>query len=125
MRTRLVALAFALAAASAGTACAMSPAADPARCRVIGAEKLPADSGGGDGLCTAIERAAAARAPGVAYSVEVRVRSAYGLAATLTTGDGRKLPEQNLRISDRTLTRGSLQRFAEALAGQLASAVSR
>ena len=124
MRTRLAALAFALALASGGNACAMSPAADPARCRVVGGEKLPADSGGAEALCAAIERSAAARAPGVAYSVEIRVRSASGLSATLIA-DGRKLPEQSLRISDRPLTKGSLERFAEALAEQLAASASR
>ena len=44
-------------------------------CRVIGGEKLPAEAGGADAICAAVQRAVAARAPGVRYSAEVRVLS--------------------------------------------------
>ena len=37
-------------------------------CRVTGAEKLPADSGGAAAICAAVERAVAAKAPDLRYS---------------------------------------------------------
>ena len=95
---------------------AMSGSAGAPRCRVIGGEKLPASSGGAQALCAAIEQAASAHAPGVTYSAEVRVISSSVLVAELTLSDGRKLPEQKYQVSDRKITRTSLQRFAEAIA---------
>jgi hypothetical protein len=94
-------------------------------CKVIGGDKLPAASGGPEALCKAIEQAAAARAPGVAYSAEVRVVAPSVLVATLTTADGRKLPEQKYAVMDRAITRSSFQRFAEAIAAALGKAESR
>ncbi|MEA3058271.1 MAG: hypothetical protein QOF34_1086, partial [Sphingomonadales bacterium] len=52
-------------------------------CRVSGADKLPAQAGGADAICAAIERAVAAGAPNVRYSADVRVLSKSSLAATL------------------------------------------
>ena len=94
-------------------------------CRVLGGEKLPADSGGSAALCAAIERAAASEAPGRRFSVEVRVLGQSSMAATLTTADGRTLPEQKFQISDRGITRGSLERFAKTLVGEVARADDR
>jgi hypothetical protein len=96
-----------------------SPDSQSPRCRVVDGGKLPAESGGANALCAAIERAASARAPGVAFTAEVRVVSSSRLAATLTR-DGRKLPEQNFASMDRELSSSSLERFAAALADQLA-----
>jgi hypothetical protein len=100
----------------------MSPPTDQApRCRVVGGDKLPAASGGAAALCAAIEQAVAARAPGVTVSVEVRALSASRLAAALVV-NGRALPEQNFASMDRDLDAGSFERFAAALADQVAKA---
>ena len=109
-----------MAASLSGGACAMaSPSGQPAPCRIVDGDKLPDESGGAAALCSAIERAAAAKAPGVAYTVEVRVLSSSRLAATLKSG-GRQLPEQNFAVMDRELNGVSFERFAEALADRLA-----
>lgn len=102
-----------------------SPSSHAIDCRVIGGGKLPADSGGADSLCAAITRAAAIEAPGKKFSVEVRVLGSNALAATLTMADGRILPEQRFSISDRNLTKGSLDRFAKALVGEVGRASSQ
>lgn len=99
-----------------------SPARPPVHCHVVGADKLPAASGGSKALCAAIVQAAAADAPNSRFSVEVRVLGRSRLAATLTTADGRKLPEQRFAVSDRELGKSSFERFARALAGEAAKA---
>ena len=115
-----------MVASSTGSACAMnSPSPPQVECRVIGGDKLPAETGGPDALCAAIARAAAIEAPTSRFSVEVRVLGSASLAATLRTADGTTLPEQRFAISDRNLTKGSLDRFAKALAGAVARAPSR
>lgn len=102
-----------------------SPAPHLVECRIKGGDKLPADSGGADALCKAIRDAAARRAPGGSFTVDVHVLGRSALAATITTDKGTKLPEQKMAISDRGLTRGSLERFANALAGEMARAKGR
>ena len=102
-----------------------SPSNELVECRVIGGDKLPADSGGSDAFCAAIVRAAAAQAPSTRFTVEVRVLGASTMAATLTTADGKALPEQEFSISDRGLSRASLERFANNLVGMMARAASR
>lgn len=94
-------------------------------CRVIGGDKLPADTGGADALCAAITRAAMAETPARKFKVEVRVLGRSSLAATLTTGEGKTLPEQRFSISDSDLTKGSIDRFAKAIVGEVARATSR
>ncbi len=94
-------------------------------CRVVGGDKLPADSGGSEAFCAAFERAAAAQLPNTRLKVEVQVRGPSMLTATLTTADGKTLPEQTFSISDRALTKGSLERFANGLVGEVARAASR
>ena len=94
-------------------------------CRVTGKEKLPPETGGADALCAAIREAFAAQAPGVGYSVEVQVLSPSMLSAAVTLSDGRTLPELRHATMDRTLSRSSLQRFANALAAELAKAAPR
>ncbi len=94
-------------------------------CRVVGGEQLPSDSGGSDALCAAIERAASAQAPGRAFTVDVAVKGPSALSARLTTADGKQLPEQTMSISDRALTRGSLERFASTLVGEMVRTASR
>ncbi len=94
-------------------------------CRVVGGDKLPADSGGSDAFCAAVSRAASARVPDMRFTVDVQVRGPAMMTAILTTADGRKLPEQTFSISDRGLTKGSLERFANSLVGEVARAASR
>jgi hypothetical protein len=112
---------------SSQSACAVnSPQQQPsADCRVSGGEKLPPETGGADALCEAIRKAAAAQAPGLGYSVDVQVVSPSMLSARVTLADGRTLPERKHAIMDRTLTRSSLQRFADSLGAALAEAAPR
>ena len=122
MRAVFAAIAAAAALAS-GSACAMSTAEpNPASCRVIGGEKLPRESGGADALCKAIAAAAAQQAPGMAYAVEVKVLANSRLTASVTTGDGRKLADLSFARMDRPLTSEAFQRFARAIAEDLAQA---
>ena len=102
-----------------------SPSPQLIDCRVIGGDKLPPEIGGSQALCAAIERAAAANGPARAFKVEVRVLGNSSLAATLTTADGTALPEQRFEISDRSLSKGSLDRFAKALVSEVSRAPSR
>lgn len=105
-----------MAASLTGSACAMnSPSSKQVECRVVGGDKLPAEIGGPDALCAAIASAAVIGAPADRFSVEIRVLSSSSLAATLKTADGATLPEQRFAISDRGLTKGSLDRFAKSL----------
>jgi len=122
MRGRFVAVLLAGAVAG-GSACAMSPPpAAGVTCRVAEGAKLPDDSGGADALCSAIESAAVSRAPQAGASIEVRVLSRSMLSATVTMADGRTLPEQKFASSDRDLTQGSIERFANAVATVIAEA---
>lgn len=115
-----VVLAAGLAFASQG-ACAMnSPAPAASGCRVTGEAKLPPEIGGADALCTTIRQAVSASAPGFAFTLDIKVLSESMLSASLTTADGRKLPEMRHAVMDRTLTRTSLERFGRALGAQLA-----
>lgn len=95
-----------------------SPPQSP-HCEVVDAEKLPAASGGAAALCAAIERAVAARTPGAKVSVRVRVLSRSRLAATVAA-NGQVLPEQNFASMDRDIDRRSFERFAGAIADQVA-----
>lgn len=120
MASRLLAIIMAVGAI---TACgpAMSAPHDAPKCRVIGGEKLPAESGGPAAICSAVEQAIAARAPGVAYQVDIRVLSKSGLSATVVTG-GRTLPELQFSVMDRNLGQASVERFAAGVADQLTKA---
>jgi hypothetical protein len=124
MLRAIVTVVMALSVASAsGSACAMkSSSSEPPRCRVVGGDKLPAGAGGEQAVCAAIEGAVAAEAPGSAANIEVRVISASSLAATIRTADGRTLPEQRMATMDRSLTESSIQRFARAIAAEVAKA---
>jgi hypothetical protein len=96
-----------------------SPDVSSPRCRVIDGAKLPQASGGAPALCAAIEKAVAMRGPNIAFTAEVRVLSSSRLAATLTR-DGRRLPEQGFASMDRELSANSFERFAAALADEVA-----
>ena len=93
-------------------------------CRVTGAEKLPAKAGGAGAICAAIERAIAAQAANVRYSVEIRVLSRTALAANLEMA-GRKLPELRFSVSDRELNPQAIGHFADSVADALARARQR
>ena len=122
MRRNIAAVVLAASLAFASqSACAMnSPAPAAGECRVIGEGKLPPEIGGADALCAVIRQAVSASAPGVAFTLDVKVLSDSMLAATVTTADGRKLPEMRHAVMDRTLTRSSVERFGRALGAQLA-----
>lgn len=123
MRERLASIAVAAALVGvSGSACAMSAGEHPADCKVIGAEKLPVESGGSDALCKAIAEAAAEHAPGVGYSVEVTVLPLSRLSASITTSDGRKLDQLNFVRMDKPLSSGAFKRFAVSIAAELAKA---
>lgn len=120
--TTAVILALAIASAS-GSACGMTQSPSrPEHCRVIGGEKLPAEIGGPQGLCATIEEAVQQRVPSTSFAIEVRVLSDSSLAATVKLQNGRTLPEQRMAVSDRKLNRGSVLRFASAIASQIAEA---
>lgn len=93
-------------------------------CRISGAAKLPAEIGGSKALCAAIDAAARRHAPGARFTVDVRVMSPSMLAAVVTLSNGRKLAEQKIAVSDGALKRRSIERFADAIALQVAAAGS-
>lgn len=116
-----VAIAAAIGCVS-GSACAMNSSERPPApsCQVIG--KLPAASGGADALCREIAAATAEAAPGVRYTIEIRVLPRDRLSATVTTADGRQLPELGIASMDKPLTASSFKRFAASIATELANA---
>lgn len=89
-------------------------------CEVVDAGKLPTESGGQAALCEAIEKAAKEIAPSHPFKVQVRVLGSARLSATITTADGKVLPEQNYAITGRDLNRSALERFAKSLAAEVA-----
>lgn len=103
----------------------MTMSSKSGHCRVIGGAKLPAATGGPQALCAAVEAAAKKRAPGASFTVELRVLSAYSLAAAIRMADGRTLPEQKIAVNDRSLNRASIDRFATAIAARIAEAGNR
>ncbi|MEO8455517.1 MAG: hypothetical protein ABI454_10175 [Sphingomicrobium sp.] len=96
-----------------------APAHAQGSCRLIAGEKVPAGSGGAEAICAAVERAAAAKAPDVRYSAEIRVLSSSMLAAKLVA-NGRKLPEQKFAVMDGEISASAIERFADAVATALA-----
>jgi hypothetical protein len=100
-----------------------SPSSDTVRCTVTGTENLPAEVGGADRVCEAIQSAIVAEAAEEAAgaSVLVRVVSPYAIVATVTAPGGRELPPVEVSIADRTLNSRSLQMLAVAVARQVAA----
>ena len=90
-------------------------------CRVVGGEKLPAEAGGANAICAAVERAVAAKSPRLRYSADIRVLSRTALAAELQT-NGRKLPELRFSVQDRNLNPMAIGHFADSVAKALADA---
>jgi hypothetical protein len=119
-------LALSMACAIGGNACAMGqPRPELTQCTVVGADKLPAEVGGEQAICSAIRAASREKAPGADYRVEVEVVSASALAARVTLKDGRTLPEQKMAVSDRQLNPGSIERFAAGIADALAGSAAQ
>ena len=124
-RTVAIIGALGLALASAGALGMSGSAPRTDRCQVIGGDKLPTETGGVRQVCAAIATAAEAQAPGTDYSVQVRVLSDHILAAQVRMADGRMLPEQKMAISDRSLDRRSIDRFAMAIGEAIGRASGR
>jgi hypothetical protein len=118
--TALLFLGAALVVPASTAAMSAAPGAHP-HCRVVAGEKALGGLPATQSMCAEIEKAIAAAAPKVRYSVEVRALSASRLVATLVV-NGRKLPEQNFAVSDRNLDADSIRRFAKALATEAAKA---
>ena len=119
MREHLALLVAATAFANlAGNAHAVT--AEPRKsCFVENGELLPAESGGSDALCKAIAEATAEASPGMEYSVKITVLHQSRMSASITTRDGRRLPEQSFASMDRPLSSTSFVRFASAIAKEL------
>ena len=98
-------------------------ASGKAQCTVIGGDKLPAESGGADGVCNAIRSALAKAAPGASVSVEVRVLTP-SMLATMLVVEGEALPEQKFAVMDRNLNSRSIERFAQSIATKVAKATA-
>lgn len=99
-----------------GVACAMNTdLANEVRCSLLGAQLLPLDVGGAQGVCAEIQRAAAAAGAGP-VKVVVTVHSSSELTAEITNKHGHVLPELRFAKSDRPLSRASVRRFARTIA---------
>lgn len=89
------------------------------RCTVEGAEKLPRELGGSDGVCATITRALAAKGiDAESASVTVEVKSDSIMSATATIA-GRAFPAQTVGVSDRSLNPRAVEMLAAAVAGQV------
>jgi len=120
MSDRILATILAIAASAvSSSACAMS--GGPRPCQVLGGEKLPATSGGAIGICDAIEKAIAAESPHLNYRAEVRILSHSAMKATVHAS-GRQVADQQMSVMDRKLNPSSIERFAKALAVEVAKA---
>lgn len=97
--------------------------AEPPPCVVSGTDKLPAEIGSSRAICAAILDAVQQKVPGALRAVDVQILSSSSLSATVTLADGRRLPEQKMAVSDRQLDRGSIERFAAAIARQIEAAI--
>jgi hypothetical protein len=120
MSDRILATILAIAA-SAVPSSASGMSEGPRPCQVLGGEKLPASTGGASGICDAIEEAIAAEAPNVNYRAEVRILSHSAMKATVHV-NGRQVADQQLSVMDRKLNASSIERFAKALAVEVAKA---
>ena len=121
MSDRILATILAIAASTMPSTASSAMSEAPRPCQVLGGEKLPASTGGASGICDAIERAIAAEAPSVNYSAEVRILSHSAMKATVHV-NGRQVADQQLSVMDRKLNASSIERFAKALAVEVAKA---
>ena len=86
-----------------------------AECTVTGGEKLPAETGGAAGICAAVKDALETQAGERSVRVQVQVKSNSWLVARIER-DGVALPDQSMAVADSKLTKGSVERFARAIA---------
>ncbi|HET7710282.1 MAG TPA: hypothetical protein VFK50_12255 [Sphingomicrobium sp.] len=113
-------IALASVAWAGGSACAMnSEPVAAADCVVEGGEKLPPETGGAAAICAAIKDALKSEAGTI--QVRVDVKSNAWLVARIER-DGIALPDQNMAVSDGKLGKGSIERFARAIAQAVATA---
>jgi len=96
------------------------------RCSVQLATNLPAEIGGPDAVCAAVNQAAlpVLKRAGIdasAMSVEVRVVSNHRIAAVASLS-GRQLPEHVIDVADRTLNRRAIEMLAAAMAAEVSKA---
>ena len=121
MAVRLTTAAIAIVLCSAGgSACAMTGAgSDRIDCTVLDAGKLTSVAGGADAVCEAIRQRATAEGMVASFRVEVRVLSRSLVSATVTTPDGRRLPELRLASADRPIDESSLNGLARSIIAQL------
>lgn len=110
-----------LALAAAGFPTGAAGVSGAGHCRVIAGDKLPAATGGAKAVCAAVERAVRERAPNVSYRAEVKVLTPSMLATGLVV-NGRALPERRFAVTDRELGEGSIRRFANSIAAEVAKA---
>ena len=95
-----------------------------ATCRVVAGDKYLSGTVGSSALCAEIERAIAAAAPNARYSAEITALSPTRLTARLTV-NGKALPEHKFAVMDRHLGLDAVERFARALAAEVARAAKR
>jgi hypothetical protein len=100
------------------------PMSAHATCRVVAGDKHLSGSVSSSALCAEIQRAIAAAAPNARYSADVTALSPTRLAARLTV-NGKALPEHKFAVMDRDLGPDAVQRFARALAADVAKAAKR
>ena len=101
------------------------PVSKQVDCRVFGADKLPAASGGTKTLCAAVETAARKQVPGKPFTVDVSVISQWMLSGKVRLKGGRVLPEQKMAMNDKNFDRIALERFASAVVAQVKAAGGR
>ena len=101
----------------------MSHDAQPAalRCTVVGGEKLLAGAGGRDALCREIRSAVPAAGGTAAADVRVEVFRSH-LQASVTLGDGRKLPDIGFAVSDAALSPEAIRKFAAHVGSKIIEA---
>jgi hypothetical protein len=90
-------------------------------CHVLGGEKLLKGRVDANAICAEVERAVAAAAPNARYTAQVKVLPRSQLSASLVV-NGRSLPEQHFAVMDAELNLGSIKRFAQSLAAEVAKA---
>lgn len=120
MRHGVAIFALVLALGVSGSACAMNSRTGGADCTVSGGDKLPAETGPA-AICDAVQSALSGKTAGSGVKVEVLVTSASSLTAKIMVG-GKSLPDEHMAVSDRTLTKGSIDRFAQRIAEVVATA---
>ena len=92
-----------------------TPSASDPVCKVIGADKLPAQTGGASALCGAIEKALAETKVTGPISIEITIRSPRVLAAAVKRGDV-ALPEMTMDVFDTAINQDIIDRFARSVA---------